>query len=109
MAMRKEAFGVSSNGSTAPLQTGSWGKELPKLVEFLSEAKWEDGSTRVLGTMLVFVESGVWKACLHERGLHASCFVSGSSPQELFRAVEAGLRDGSLAWRSKGGRRQGTT
>jgi hypothetical protein len=87
-------------------------KKYPTVLEFVSLRRWEDGTVRVCGTLLLFVDMGMWKACLHDKDASASAFVSGKTPGALLEAMEKGLREDSLDWRAdrpqggqKGGRR----
>lgn len=75
--------------------------EYPALTEFLVLSEWEDGSTRVPGTLLLCTEGGRWRAWLHDRDgdPELSCWVSASTWAGLMRAVEDGLRQGCLDWR----------
>jgi len=89
----------SMTGQQAPL--GEWEKRWRTLAEFLSSCTWDDGSSREPGTLLVFAEDGVWKACLHDRTGGMQTFVSAQTPGALWDALEKGLAGDSLEWRRK--------
>jgi hypothetical protein len=88
----------ASNGTTTP---DSMQLQYPALVEELTLTEWAPDENRVTSTLLLFVEDGLWKACLHDRDSQKSCFVSGLSLSGLLASVEQGLREDDLDWRSK--------
>lgn len=71
----------------------------PGLFEFITADCYGPGEPRVPGTVLVFVDSGLLKACLSDRDQGLVAFVSGASLQALLRAIEDGLRGDNLDWR----------
>lgn len=85
-------------------QDSPWVQAYPHLFEFLVDTRWEDGTERETGTLLLFAEAGRLKACLNDRALGRSVFLSAESLESLFSALQAGLADESLDWRSKAAR-----
>jgi hypothetical protein len=77
-------------------------ESFPALAEFLGEGKWEDGSPRATGTVLVFCEAGKLKACLNDRDSEMNAFYAADSWAGLWDGLEAKLRNGGLDWRRKG-------
>jgi hypothetical protein len=75
--------------------------QYPAIAEELTLAEWAPNENRVTSTLLLFVEDGLWKACLHDRDSAKSCFVTGVSWSDLLAHVEQGLRDADLEWRNK--------
>lgn len=73
----------------------------PTLAAFLSEGTWEDGAPRETGTITLLWEEGLWKAALNNRDASQSAFVSGRTLGALFEAVEKGIYDDELEWRTK--------
>jgi hypothetical protein len=69
------------------------------LNEFLTDPRWDDGTPRLLPTVLVFRDAGQWKACLSDRAMDRVAFVTGATVDELFAALEKGLTKDSLDWR----------
>lgn len=76
----------------------------PTLLEFLTEAQYEDGSNRELPTLLVFSEGGAWKGCLGDRDNDRNAFISSASITGLLVIFEEKLKESSLDWRPKGGK-----
>lgn len=72
----------------------------PLLMEHLSCAQWEEGGTRKTSTLLLFVDAGTLKACLNDRSVGRAAFVSANSLRGLLDALEAGLMEDALEWRS---------
>lgn len=100
MPLHKPNGNGSSSGSLS-VQTvaGSWLSSFATLSEFLTTSTWPDGSSRLLGTLLIFVDGPVWKACLKDKNGPRTCFVTGPDPDTLLLAVEEGLDQDKLDWR----------
>lgn len=75
--------------------------KLEALFEFLTLTEWEDGETRERGTLIVFVEDGMWKACLSDKDSGRTCFYSSVAFDQLLAGLDKGLRQDSLEWRKK--------
>jgi hypothetical protein len=89
------AAGLSCESAAA----GGWGQQFPALAEFLAAVRWDDGSSRVPGSLTLFTEDGTWKACLSDKDGGLVCFKSGDSPEGVLGALEGGLQVGGLEWR----------
>lgn len=81
--------------------------EWPLLWEHLTSVSYEDGSPRQTSTLMVFAESGLWKAWLHDRDLSRSAWGTGVVLDEALEELERGLRQGGLSWRADSGRSKG--
>jgi hypothetical protein len=75
-------------------------KLYPTLMEFISSASFQDGSSREGGSITWFLQDGLLKACLRDKTLGAVAFVSGSSLTALLKAMEQGLVSGKMEWRA---------
>jgi len=73
----------------------------PALAEFLSLSRWEDGEARETGSVTVFVDAGMWKACLSDKDGKRVAFLSARTPEGLFEALEEGLQADRLDWRAQ--------
>jgi len=95
---------VESRGGPSkagPPEAGGAFDPFAALVAFLSETSWADGSRRITGTLLVFVESGRWGCCLTHRDTPAGkAFFSARTLQELFEAANVALESGDVDWRA---------
>jgi hypothetical protein len=83
-------------------------KRFSNVVSFLVQSKWEDGSSRVTGTVMLFVEGGCWKAWAHNRDSGEGAFLSALTLEGLLKSLDAGLESGQLDWREdrkSGGKR----
>lgn len=89
----------SGPGGIPPVPRGEWAASFPSVWEFLSCPEWADGATRVPGSITLFSEDGMWKACLNDKDGQLVAFVSGKSPEAMLEAMEAGLESGALDWR----------
>lgn len=71
----------------------------PALWEYISECQWESGQPRVTSTLMLFVEEGLVKLCLHDRAAARSAWVSGRSWTSSLGSLEQVLAGGSVEWR----------
>jgi hypothetical protein len=99
--------GMLPASSSAPLcPSGEWPTLFPALVEFLTLAVWEDGTSRLPGSLTLFVDNCSWKVCLHCKDTARVGFVSSSSAEGALQAAEDALVRSTLDWRPAG--RNGT-
>lgn len=73
--------------------------EHPAIVEYLTEDKWPDGSSRELATLLIFVEGGCWKCCLNDKARQMTGWASAGGMVSLLEALEGLLAKGGMDWR----------
>lgn len=76
--------------------------EYPNLAEFLT-ARFYEGNPpepRLVGTLLIFAQAGVWKACLRDKQEERCLWVSAAEWADLLPLCESGLVDGNACWRS---------
>lgn len=101
MPLKKPPASNSSGRSSVSLTSaGTTLRAFPTLLEFLVLSTWDDGSPRTPGTLLIFVDGSMWKACLKDKTGPRVCFVSGSDLDTLLLTVEEGLREDALDWRA---------
>jgi len=105
---RRERNGVGEKVLRASTSC-SISSTFPTLAEFLAETEWEDGSSRIPGTVMLFTEDGRWKAWVHDRDQGIGAFLSNTGLQSLLSALDRALRTNDLDWRAdrpdgKGGR-----
>jgi len=79
--------------------TDDWAVSHPYLHAFMSETEYDGGGVRKTGTLLLFVDQGLLKACLSDRDVQEVTFVSASSLEGILDRLEGGLREGALEWR----------
>jgi len=102
--MRKPVNDRPAGDSDATLRIDTDGllaRRAPTVLQWLSDDRWDDGSTRQPSTLLVFAEDGCLKACLNDRDGSRSVFVTGGSLEGILDTLEAGLQEDSLPWRAK--------
>ena len=82
--------------------------DYPALVAFIADREWEDGSRRIPGSIILFVQDGQYTACLTEKNSPFQvAFQAARTVAELLSRVEAGLRAGTLDWRAQRGGKGG--
>ena len=98
---RRTGEAASGDGSAPAAEPeGKYWLSLPCVVEFLSLSKWPDSSSRQTGTVMLFRESGLWKAWVHDRDALQGLFVSAGSLQGLLREIEEAVGTGKGDWRA---------
>lgn len=71
----------------------------PAVWDYLTLSTYDDGSDRVLSTIMVLVEHGQVKACLNDRENNRSLWVAGESLEGVLESLEALLDDDRAVWR----------
>jgi len=90
--------GKEGSGSVRVVDAG-FALRYPALFEFLAEPEWAAGEPRETGTMLVFVEEGVFKARMNDRDGGRVAFYGSDSFQGLLEGLERKLKTDELDWR----------
>lgn len=103
MAIRRRDNAVSEGGGVGRVVLTVWQKTCPNLWEFLSTTTYEDGSERRLPTITLFVGPEGLQACLNDRDQGLAAFVTASTLEGLWAALEAGLSQDRLDWRRSAG------
>jgi hypothetical protein len=103
MGLYKGPGKSSGSGLPSPIQwpDPEFSVLFPALYGWMSDLVDEEGQSREGGTLLIFVEAGWIKACLHDRDTGFVAFCSAGSFQELLGAADGGLASGRLDWRAK--------
>lgn len=78
-------------------------KSCPALHEYLTVTVLPSGETRQCSTVTIFVEGGLFKACLTEKDADALLFASGPGLEECLDNLEERLTAPAVDWRRKGG------
>jgi hypothetical protein len=74
-------------------------RDLPSLASFLCDVTWEDGSDRVPGTVLLFVQDGRIKACLNDKASSRVCFLTAQTVLDVLHAADEAVDSGHADWR----------
>jgi hypothetical protein len=97
--LNKPTGGLPSSSSEPLKPSGEWPVLFPALCEFLLLSQWEDGTSRLRGSITLFADPSSWKCCLNDKDGHRVAFVAGSSPEDALMAAEAGIVHSTLDWR----------
>lgn len=105
---RRGATPMGAPGSPSQLvpESAYW-LGFPSVIEFLSVSKWADGTSRSTGTIMVFMEAGLWKAWVNDRDACQACFLAAQTVQELLERVEEAVSTGKGDWRAQRGKGRG--
>jgi hypothetical protein len=71
----------------------------PTLVEFLSLARYDDGSSRDLGTLRILVEGGRLKVCFNDNASGRFGFAALHGLEDVVDALEGLLAADRVDWR----------
>lgn len=93
-------------GPGPPLEQCEWSKRYVHLFEFLTADRWDDGSEREPGTLLLCSGEGRIRVWLNNRAEGLSAWLSGSTVTEALGAIEAALASGTVDWRRARGPRK---
>lgn len=75
----------------------------PTLMEYLTEDRYEDGSSRRTSTVTLFAQDGQVKGCVNDRDNDCSAFFSAASIESLLAVIESKLKESSADWRRNQG------
>lgn len=81
-------------------------RDFPALFEFLTVSRWEDGTPRATGTLLLFSDAGVFKFCLNDRDAGLALWVSSSCLLGALESLERALAEGTGEWRGQATKRR---
>lgn len=73
--------------------------DMPNIYEFLTATRWDDGSPRMPGSMSIFVQVGVLKACINDKELKRVAFVEAPTWDELLAQIDMAICDDNTVWR----------
>ena len=100
MGVLDDVFAVVPGGvRERTAEDASFSKRCPSLFEMLTASPSVNGRRRMVSTMTVVAEDGVWKAGLRDRDHAVSLWTSGSTLQEALDALERALQERPVAWR----------
>ena len=85
--------------SVGPTERCRWLQDHPALCEFLSLSFWEDGESRIPGTLLLCFGEGRWKCWINDRDSGRTAWLSGGTMTDLLDGLEARLQADNLDWR----------
>lgn len=98
-AMKRPNVSGGASGRPFDWESDSVLSLYPNLCEFLFDGVWEDGSARVPGTLLLFVQDGVLKGCCNDKALGRVLFVSGANLTVLLDACDDLVASDVADWR----------
>lgn len=78
--------------------------EYPNIIEYLTTAKYDDGSARTTSVLIVVCDGPQWRVCLTDKDNGRTLWKTGSSILEALTAIELALmEDDPTQWRKSAG------
>lgn len=99
MSMKKPTSDSPKGKGQAAADT-KFAEKFPTILEYLTDAKWEDGTDREVSSVTVFVEDGYFKLALNDKDLRRSLYVTGETLEKALLALEKGLNGQTADWRA---------
>lgn len=100
--LRKPKPGERTGPVEAVFNDADFKASYPHLTDHLVGTRYEDGSSRVTSTLLIFCDSSVLRVCLNDRDNNRSVFFTGETVEVALTAAENALAENSVEWRSRG-------
>lgn len=97
--LRKVSQAERSKLAAPPVSDPELEREYPGVHEYLTAAKYPDGSSREVSTLLIFVADGQWKAMLRDKDNGRCLWATGKSFEEALEVLEALLQAVEAPWR----------
>lgn len=93
--------GSTNNGAGKAIvaSDSEFEKKHPTLWQFLTDSSWSNGEARETGSILIFLQEGMWKAMVKDKDSGMIAFVTKNTFKTLLEAIERGLVDEKLDWR----------
>jgi len=99
IAMMKPELTGSGHAAPAEFSDHEFKREYPRLYNYFSDTKWDDGTARKTTTLLLFLEAGMVKLCLNDRATNRQAFISARTLTEALTLADEGLSQDSVDWR----------
>lgn len=97
--LRRKVSPNDPAGTGAAPPDSDFEKKYPLLWQFLTETRWDEKTPRETGSVLIFVQEGVWKAMVKDKDSGEIAFVSKNTFKTLMEAIERGFVEEKLDWR----------
>lgn len=92
----KVAGGTASAGSCSD---ESLNKRCPTIIMYLTDDKWEDGTSREVSQLSLSVRDGSIALALNDKDLKQSLYTQAESLTEALKLMEGALASGKGEWR----------
>lgn len=78
-------------------------RDYPGIKSFLYDTKYDDGSSRITGSISLFTKAGVLTAAINDNDRNVSGFITAATWEELLFLIEEGICADSIAWKARNG------
>lgn len=100
--MKRPDMKNTDKSEHVPVADDGFTKKYPTLHMYLTDAAWEDGSSRECSTISLFVEEGRFKAAMNDKALKRSVYVAADTLTGVLQALEKAVGSPEADWRAWG-------
>jgi len=101
--VKKPTPGERSGPAEEPFADKDFEKCYPNLTAHLRDARYEDRTSRVTSTILIFCENGVLRMCVNDRDNNRSVFFTAATVEEAFMKAEDAIATNTAEWKARQG------
>lgn len=98
--MKRPAETTAPGGAAPSATDDRFLKLYPTLHTYMTDTTWEDGTSREVSSLSVFVEDGRWKIAINDKDLRRSVYVTGGTFLEAMQAAEKAVASSGCDWRA---------
>jgi hypothetical protein len=97
--LRRGLAAAAGGKDLSPFPDTKFAKDWPALYEYMTAAKYPDGTDRKLSSVTLFCEDSQLKACITEKNEGLVMFAAGKTLQTALNALEGLLASEEPPWR----------
>lgn len=89
----------AKDSGSAQVQDEAFAKKYPTLFDYLTQTKWDDGTSRVTATLMIFAQDGLLKGMLRDRDAEQTLWVAADGFEKLLKLMDKAASDPDAEWR----------
>jgi hypothetical protein len=86
-------------GQVGKCSDDTWTKKYPRILEYLTDDKYDDGSARDVSALSISIRDGDIALALNDKDLKCSLYTQAESLTTAMRLMEEALASGKGEWR----------
>lgn len=103
MALQRRLAPVGMGASVGiPWEDPQFKEDYPSLYSFLFDTRYADGTSRVQGSISLFVQGYSLKAAINDKDRLCVAFVNAGTFLEMLTLIDDGIREDKLEWKGSG-------